>query len=742
MNLRNFFVLLFLFFLSDYAAAQSVVLNGDFKKIDAASKLPVAWDNFMGDKANYDFKLDSAGGQNGKPALIIASKTTDGNFGAYDCVIPYTFKGHEIKLKGYLKTENVTGYAGFWLRIDGTASFNNMQDQNIHGTTDWKEYTITLPYDDKNAVNINAGALLSGKGKIWFSDVQVYIDDTPVEKLKPKTPELFNAQKDMAFSQGTGMVDFVPTDQQIKNLALLCQVWGFIKYHLPKVAAGDVNMDAELFRVMPSVIKAKNYAEASAAIEQWVDKLGKPAVCSICKPFDEKDVAQKPDYGEIFDRSVVSASLADKLNFILHNNDNRQNYYIAMAQVGNPDFSHELPYKEMLYPDAGYRLLALFRYWNMIQYFFPDKYLIGEDWSNVLPRLIPKFLAAKNAMEYDVAAMEMIASVHDTHANIWSAAQGLSDYRGKYAPPFQAKFIENKLVVTAYYNDTLGVKDNLRIGDIITAINGAKVEEMVKKFLPLTAASNYETQLRDMPREYLLRSGNADFEFDVLRDGKPLQVKQTGIAQTKLNYLAAADPHHNEPGYHLMDNQIGYVYPGRYHNKDLPAIKELFKDTKGIIVDMRCYPSEFMPFTFVPYIKNGEAKFVKFTSGSIYYPGLFREGQELYVKPDNKYKGKVVVIVNEESQSQAEYTTMAFQSSTNVTVIGSTTAGADGNVSAIVLPGGISTMISGLGVLYPDGTVTQRKGVRIDEVVKPTIAGIKAGKDEPLERAEAIILGK
>jgi C-terminal processing protease CtpA/Prc len=105
----------------------------------------------------------------------------------------------------------------------------------------------------------------------------------------------------------------------------------------------------------------------------------------------------------------------------------------------------------------------------------------------------------------------------------------------------------------------------------------------------------------------------------------------------------------------------------------------------------------------------------------------------------NHYKGKVVVIVDAQTQSQAEYTTMAFQSSANVTVIGSTTAGADGNVSPIILPGGISTMISGLDVLYPDGTETQRKGVKIDIPLKPSIAGIKAGRDELLEKAKDII---
>ena len=98
--------------------------------------------------------------------------------------------------------------------------------------------------------------------------------------------------------------------------------------------------------------------------------------------------------------------------------------------------------------------------------------------------------------------------------------------------------------------------------------------------------------------------------------------------------------------------------------------------------------------------------------------------------------------MDETTQSQAEYTTMAFQSAPNVTVIGSTTAAADGNVSPILLPGNIRTMISGIGVYYPDGTETQRIGVRIDEKMRPTIAGIKAGKDELMERAMAILAGK
>ncbi|HMS65882.1 MAG TPA: S41 family peptidase, partial [Ignavibacteria bacterium] len=103
------------------------------------------------------------------------------------------------------------------------------------------------------------------------------------------------------------------------------------------------------------------------------------------------------------------------------------------------------------------------------------------------------------------------------------------------------------------------------------------------------------------------------------------------------------------------------------------------------------------------------------------------------------YKGKVVIIVNQETQSQAEYTTMAFRTAPKAVVIGSTTAGADGNVSLIRLPGGISTYISGIGVYYPDGKETQRIGIVPDIEVKPTILGISNGRDELLEKAIEII---
>jgi C-terminal processing protease CtpA/Prc len=82
---------------------------------------------------------------------------------------------------------------------------------------------------------------------------------------------------------------------------------------------------------------------------------------------------------------------------------------------------------------------------------------------------------------------------------------------------------------------------------------------------------------------------------------------------------------------------------------------------------------------------------------------------------------------------------MALRVAPNAIVLGSTTAGADGNVSGIILPGNIFTYISGIGVLNPDGSETQRVGIIPDIKMEPTINGIREGKDELLEKAIELI---
>jgi C-terminal processing protease CtpA/Prc len=166
------------------------------------------------------------------------------------------------------------------------------------------------------------------------------------------------------------------------------------------------------------------------------------------------------------------------------------------------------------------------------------------------------------------------------------------------------------------------------------------------------------------------------------------------------------------------------------------------RGTEGLIIDIRNYPSEFVVYALGSLLVDSETGFARFTHPDPSNPGAFYWGATASLSPEQPhYPGRVVILVDETSMSQAEYTSMALRVAPGSVVVGSTTAGADGNVSRFPLPGGLQSMISGLGVYYPDGRPTQRVGIVPDLFVTPTIAGIRDGRDEVLEAALRQILG-
>ncbi len=706
-------------------------LNFDFERVE--NGMPIG----LNISANSDYVtyLDSVNVKSGKYAVVIEYKGETPAFKAVSFTLPKNYGGKQITLSGYIKTENVAGgYAGLWMRIDPEIAFDNMGQRGITGTTDWTKYEITLAMNPTKTKEIVVGGLLTGKGKMWLDNLNVLIDGKPIDEAKLVERVLLPAEKDHAFDGGSTIVFPELTKQRIADLDLLGRVWGFLKYHHPEVGKGNYNWDYELFRMLPGYLNVKNKKQRDKVLLNWISKYGEVPVCTTCKE-TPADAYLKPDLSWI-DNTGMSADLRQKLLFIYANRHQGEHFYIKMAAfVSNPEFTNENAYRDMPYPDAGFRLLSLFRYWNMIKYFFPSTYLTDKDWNTVLNEYIPMFLTAQNGLEYELAALQIIGDIQDTHANLWGGGNKINELRGSLYAPFRVQFVEKKLVVTDYYNPELKEMAGLEIGDVITHINGRRVEAIVDSLRRYYPASNEPVRLRDISAD-MLRSPHNIISIDYISSGIVQKKLLTLYSRNNLNmyHWYKTDP--QAKCYKLLDGNIGYVTLAMIKDKDIPVIKEEFKDTKGIIIDIRNYPSTFVPFLLGSYFLTKPTPFVKFTMGSINNPGMFTFTSELVIsKATAPYRGKLVVIVNEISQSQAEYTAMAFKAGENVTVVGSTTAGADGNVSRILLPGGLQTMISGLGVYYPDGGQTQRIGIIPDIRVEPTIDGIKAGRDEVLEKA-------
>lgn len=654
--------------------------------------------------------------------------------------LPVDFDGQSIELRGYLRTEGVTGFAGLWLREDGTAGpvqFDNMQDRGLAGTTEWTEYAVRLPLDAE-AREILFGVLLVGEGTLWADDLQLLVDGRPINDAPTRVRARTVLDEDEEFADGSSITVSSLTSIQADHLAVLGMVWGFLKYHHPRVAAGELHWDFELFRVLPLVLAAPDRPALQRVLADWIDRIGVPQGCDPCAA-GVSDAHLLPPLAWIEDVSLLGEALSRRLQSIHANRfaGDRHFYVSLVPGVGNPAFEHELPYPGQHPPDAGYRMLALFRYWSAIEYWFPYRNLLDDDWHAELRDVLPRFVAASDWDAYRLALLALIARVHDTHANLWGNLD-VRPPRGSCAFPVSLRFVEGRVAVTAIADTAWGAAAGLEVGDVITAVDGRPIDSLVAEWSPYYAASNQATRLRDIARA-LPAGACGEGSLDIERRGRArtLTAQRTRAArETALT--------HDRPGdtFQLLSRDVAYLKLSGVAAQDIAEYLQRAAGTRGLVIDIRNYPSAFVVFALGSRLVDAPTPFARFTHGNLDNPGAFTWTPPISVQPQAPhYAGTVVILVDEVSISQAEYTAMAFRAAPGALVVGSTTAAADGNVSQIILPGGIRTLISGIGVFYPDKTPTQRIGIVPDVVVTPTIAGIREDRDEVLEEAVRQILG-
>jgi len=676
-------------------------------------------------------------------ARIERDAASEREFSAINKWIPMDFAGAHIELRGFLRTQDVTGWAGLWMREDGEAgpvAFDNMQDRAVRGSTEWTEYSIKLPLSS-DARKVYFGALLAGQGKVWVDDLQLLVDGKPVSEAprleRPRTV----LDTDREFDLGSRVEVGALSATQVASLGTLAKVWGFLKYHHPRVTAGHLHWDYELFRILPGVLAAPDRESANSILLAWVKKLGDVAPCAPCASAPD-DVHLRSDLEWLRDRQTLGEELSGALEWVFRNRDpaGGQFYVSLHPRIGNPDFTRERGYAEQRSPDAGYRLLTLFRFWNIIQYWFPYRDAIDEDWHAVLSEFVPRMAAAKDFDTYQLELLALIARVKDGHANLWSSLD-VRPPRGKCHLPVRLRFIEEKAVVVGYTHSEEGPACGLKVGDAIASLDGTAVEALVQSWSPYYAASNDSARRRDIARfltrgeckEVVVKGRRADGEFELAAKRQPAEGLDLAGGSTH-DLLGDA--------FRLLSDEVAYLKLSAVKGAEVLDYVRGAQGTRGWVIDIRNYPSDFMVFALGQHLVAETTRFVQFTRGDLINPGTFLWREALSLEPvEPHYEGKVVILVDELSQSSAEYTAMAFRSASGATVVGSTTAGADGNVSALALPGGLRTMISGIGVFYPDRQPTQRIGIVPEVKARPTIEGIRQRRDEVLEVALRRILG-
>lgn len=537
---------------------------------------------------------------------------------------------------------------------------------------------------------------------------------------------------DKEFDNGSNIKIENLNKNQVENLKKLCKVWGLVKYYHPKVVSGSVNWDYELFRITPDILASKNSNDTDKILYDWIMKLGK--VKENAENDKDKEVMLKRDLAWIKDEKYIDKNLGDLLIKISNTNiSKRAKAYVSYSKDSPfSDFKNEKAYNNMKYDDSGYKLLSLFRYWNIIEYYYPYKDIIEENWDSVLTEFIPKFIETKDELEYKLAVEGLATKIHDPHAMISDTNGTLDKYRGDKYAPIEFGLIENQIVIKNVL-PKYEKECKLKKGDIVLKINDKDIFEVIKEKSKYASLSKKSAIVNRLQYE-LFATSKDSMNLTIKRDDN--KITQNVKCYPDINMFDIDEDSHK-----LIDKNIGYINPGELEEGEIDKIMDKFMDTKGLIVDLRYYPSDFIVYSLGKYLMPKEVTFAKTSVPNQSVPGEFILYEDLKVGSDNKnyYKGKVMILMNERSQSQSEFTVMSLRNAPNAKVIGSDSIGTDGNVASFSLPGGVNTLITGVGIYNPDKSQTQRIGIKPDIYIEPTIQGIKEGRDELLEKAIEII---
>lgn len=550
------------------------------------------------------------------------------------------------------------------------------------------------------------------------------------------------ATLDKEFAAGSKIEINDLTPFKISNLEILGKIWGFLKYHHPAIAKGDYNWDFELFRITPKILAVNTVGERNEVLYKWINNLGSFKSAEVILPSKDK-IKYRPNF-DWFKSGKLSPEIISQLNAIMNADRKEGSYYVKLYDEETPVaiFKNEGDYSRFKYPDVGYRLLGIFKFWSIYEYFSPYKNLTDKPWSGILNEYIPKVISAKNELDYKLVIAALVAEIKDSHADISPYDVAFRGFYGTFSPTIEIAFVEEQPVVT-YSKDEASGTSGLKKGDVIESINNVAVAKLMKEKSQYVTASNRLTQLRKLST-ILLRTRDTLMEVTYTRDKKTATVRLKCYPFNRVNYKK---PLPADTGFKMINSKVAYIHASRLGAK-LASVMPLAMEAKAIIVDLRTYPKP-TSFTWdlAKFLFNEPKDVARYTAGSVETPGLFTYMPDDYMKQvrigvanANPYRGKVIVLVDQETQSLAELSAMALRAGPNTIVVGSQTAGADGSVGMpITFPGGISSAFTQIGVYYPDGRETQRVGIVPDVTVKPSVKGIRDGRDEILEKAIALV---
>lgn len=411
-----------------------------------------------------------------------------------------------------------------------------------------------------------------------------------------------------------------------------------------------------------------------------------------------------------------------------------------------PVFRPEALHAEPLLPSKALRILAAIKFWSTVDLFFPHKKLMDRPWEGQLTELIPLMERADSIQAYHLAVAGMVARLGDSHGLVTEAVGGIGEggepdglkaFFGTGKFPVALAVVNGKVLVLRTKGQ-LPVHAGFQPGDEIFKVDGEPIQVRMKRIRPFVSAST-QPRLELLSANLALRGPiGQDAVVEVRRpDGVLVNLKFSWVKPEGTWSGAWRD---GEP-FKVITRDIGYIDFDRIRPAQAKDAVEAMRKVKSVILDIRGYPTEAAN-EIAAYFSNDPAIPYATTNTPLYLgetgpdgPLTMTQPLQWFGVPQKPLGHKVVVLVDERSQSNAENVGLLLEATSKATIIGGQTSGVNGNITNIDLPGGLRVYMTGMEVRRADGRQFQRIGLHPHIPVRPTAKGLAEGRDEVLERA-------
>jgi C-terminal processing protease CtpA/Prc len=730
------------------ALGQANVFNPSFDQGELGG-VPTGW--FVPPvavKAGFGVKLVDQGCRSGRCAMMTGTTNAPQNvFGNLSQSVPAGgYNLRHIRLRSAIRVEGAQTRAQMWLRLDradhSMAFLENMNSRPVT-SSEWKTYDIETSVGD-DVSSMVFGVILFGPGTAWVDDVSLSIlDEVHKDKLEPARPL---------------------TEQGLTNLTAFTRLYGYVRHFHPSDQAARTDWEA-------FAIDGVRQVEGAASNAELIERLGKlfhpiapsvevfavgkrpPAMATqtgteivryqqngvglasaavaynIYKTERQKETATGKTLPKPFEADLVPGIRASVPLTLYVDSEGT----LPHAPLPGPSLLYERTAE-----DRATRLADVVIAWNIFQHFYPYFDVVKTDWSAELPKALRTAATDSGPAEFRKTLQRLVAALKDGHGQVSYSHQG-----AMVRPPLTLDWVQGQFLVTRVQT---GKSEGVAPGDRVLEIDGKPLEQASAEVRSLISGAT--TQWIDHRSADELSNCNPATRRMTL-ELEPYAQQGT----TKTVELECASPKFKLPETYTeprpekiteLEPGIFYVDLDRVTEGDWTAAIPELEKAKGIIFDMRGYPGQ-PGIEVLAHLSDTTIRSAKFTVGSAALPDRldtsYHDGG-WPVEPQKPYfSARRVFLTDGRAISYAETVMGIVEAFKLGEIVGSATAGTNGNVNPFRLPGGYNIAWTGMKVLKHDGSQHHGIGVLPTVPVARTRQGVAEGKDEVLLKGLVVVKG-